>query len=56
MGVTANAAKALGLNFVGEIAEGMIADLAVWSINHPSELSYRIGVNPLYKRIFGGVI
>lgn len=56
MGVTTNAAKALGLNFVGEIAEGMIADLAVWSINHPSELSYRIGVNPLYKRIFGGVI
>ena len=56
MGVTSNAAKALGLNNVGKIAEGMIADLAIWSINHPSELSYRIGVNPLYKRIFGGVI
>ena len=56
MGVTSNAAKALGINNVGKIAEGMIADLAIWSINHPSELSYRIGVNPLYKRIFGGVI
>ena len=40
MGVTSNAAKALGINNVGKIAEGMIADLAIWSINHPSELSY----------------
>ena len=37
----------------GRIAEGARADLAVWDIAHPAELSYRIGVNPLYSRIFG---
>ena len=32
----------------------MIADLAIWDLDHPSEFSYRIGFNPLNKRIFGG--
>ena len=54
-GVTRNAACALGLDDTGEIAAGMRADLAVWDVTHPAELSYRIGFNPLYKRIFGGV-
>ncbi len=53
-GVTKNAAKALGLNDIGILKEGMIADIAIWDIDHPSELSYRIGFNPLYKRIFRG--
>lgn len=53
-GVTQNAARALGLTDVGTLAVGMRADMAVWNIKHPAELSYRIGFNPLYSRIFGG--
>ncbi|MEP0520262.1 MAG: imidazolonepropionase [Hyphomicrobiales bacterium] len=55
-GVTRNAAKALGLINAGTIAVGQRADLAIWDVQHPSELSYRIGYNPLYKRIFGGLL
>ncbi|MFQ8432392.1 imidazolonepropionase [Amaricoccus sp. W119] len=54
-GVTANAARALGLTDRGVLAPGMRADLAVWNIDHPSELTYRIGFNPLHARYFGGV-
>jgi len=53
-GVTVNAARALGLSDAGVIAPGMRADLAVWNIAQPAELSYRIGFNPLHRRIFGG--
>ena len=53
-GVTKNAANALSLNNLGQIKPGMIADLAIWNLEHPSEFSYRIGFNALYKRIFGG--
>ena len=46
-GVTLNAAKALGLaNKLGSIQEGKQADIAVWQIDDPVELSYYIGVNP----------
>ena len=54
MGVTAHAAHALGLIDRGIIASGMTADLAVWNVAHPAELSYRIGFNALHARIFGG--
>jgi imidazolonepropionase len=53
-GTTCNAARALGLSDRGTIAAGLRADLAVWNAKHPSELSYRIGFNPLHQRIFGG--
>lgn len=53
-GVTCNAARALGLQDCGIIAPDQIADLAVWDIDHPAELAYRIGFNPLHARIFGG--
>jgi len=53
-GVTRNAARALGLNDRGTIAPGQRADLAVWNVQPPAELSYHIGFNPLYARIFGG--
>lgn len=53
-GVTRNAARALGLADRGMIAAGMRADLAIWDVEHPCELAYRIGFNPLYKRVFGG--
>lgn len=55
-GVTRNAARALGLNDAGMIAPGLRADLAIWDVEHPAELSYRIGFNPLFKRIFGGAL
>ena len=53
-GVTRNAAVALGLSDTGTIAIGQRADLAVWNVMHPAELSYRIGFNSLEKRIYGG--
>ena len=53
-GVTRHAARALGLEDCGRIAPGLRADLAVWDIEHPAELSYRSGFNPLHSRIFGG--
>ena len=52
-GVTANAARALSLTDVGTITEGQRAELAVWDVEHPAELSYRIGFNPLHTRIVG---
>jgi imidazolonepropionase len=55
-GVTRHAAQALGLTDTGQIAPGMRADLAIWDVEHPAELSYRIGFNPLFKRIFGGAL
>ena len=53
-GVTRHAAQALGLDDTGVIAPGKRADLAVWDVGRPAELAYRIGFNPLYRRIFGG--
>ena len=54
IGVTRNAAKALGLENIGKVENGMRADLAIWNVEHPAELAYRIGFNPLHQRIFGG--
>lgn len=53
-GVTAYAARALGLPDHGRVAVGNRADLAIWDITHLAELSYRIGFNPLHARIYGG--
>jgi imidazolonepropionase len=53
-GVTRNAARALGQGDRGTLATGQRADLAIWDIRDPAELSYRIGFNPLHARIFGG--
>ena len=54
-GTTRNAARALGLADCGVIAPGMRADLAIWNVSDPAELSYGIGINPLHARIFGGM-
>jgi imidazolonepropionase len=53
LGATANAARALGLKDCGTIEVGKRADLAIWNIEHPAELAYRIGFNPLHSRLFG---
>jgi imidazolonepropionase len=53
-GVTRHAAQALGLSDRGTLAEGQRADLAVWDVEEPAELAYRIGFNPLHRRIVGG--
>ena len=53
-GVTVNAARALGWRDCGTLAPGQRADLAIWNADHPAELAYRIGFNPLHARIFAG--
>jgi imidazolonepropionase len=46
-GVTREAARALDLADRGTLEKGKRADIAVWDIGHPSELSYWLGLNPL---------
>ncbi len=46
-GVTRNAARALGLADRGTLAVGRRADLALWRIQRPAELSYWLGLAPL---------
>ncbi|MEY8800575.1 imidazolonepropionase [Leisingera sp. XS_AS12] len=53
-GVTRNAARSLRLTDRGQIKAGMRADLAVWDVETPAELAYRIGFNPLHTRIYEG--
>ncbi len=54
-GVTREAARALGrADEIGTIEAGKACDLAIWTIERPAELVYRIGFNPLHRRIFAG--
>ncbi len=55
-GITVHAARALGLqDEVGTLAPGKACDLAIWDIEGPAELVYRIGFNPLHARVKDGV-
>ena len=54
-GVTITAARALALESeCGSLAPGKSCDLAVWGIEEPAELVYRMGANPLHARIWRG--
>jgi imidazolonepropionase len=52
LGVTRHAAAALGRADVGVLRAGGKCHLAIWDIEHPAELVYRIGYNPLFNRIW----
>lgn len=54
LGVTRNAARALGREDIGTLEQGKQCDLAIWNIEQPAELVYRMGFNPLYRRIWRG--
>lgn len=53
--VTREAARALGLfDTIGSLEAGKSCDLAIWDIERPAELVYRIGFNPLHARVWRG--
>jgi imidazolonepropionase len=55
-GTTREAARALGLSAeTGTLASGKWADLAIWDVERPAELVYRMGFNPLHARIWRGL-
>ena len=55
-GATVNAARALGLTDRGSIAPGKQADLAVWDVQSPDELSYALGHDPCYRVYKNGML
>ncbi|MNK28485.1 Imidazolonepropionase [compost metagenome] len=55
-GFTREAARALGrADRVGRLAVGLDCNLAVWDIQAPADLVYRMGLNPLHARVMRGV-
>jgi imidazolonepropionase len=56
-GFTLNAARALGMqDEIGSLELGKTADLAVWDIEEPADLAYRMGANPLRLLVKSGEI
>jgi imidazolonepropionase len=54
-GITREGARALGiLDDVGTLEVGKAADLAIWNISSPAELSYWLGAPLLRERVFAG--
>ena len=54
LGITRHAARALGRDDIGRLEPRKRCDLAIWDIEDPAELLYRIGFNPLYRRVWRG--
>jgi imidazolonepropionase len=54
-GITREGARALGvLAETGTLEAGKWCDLAIWDVERPAELVYRIGFNPLHRRVWRG--
>ena len=54
-GMTRAAAQALGMaDRVGTLEAGKQCDLAIWNVERPAELVYRLGMNPLHERVWRG--
>jgi imidazolonepropionase len=53
-GVTREAARALGLSDRGTLAPGKRADIAIWNVGHPRELSYWLGLDELEGLLING--
>jgi imidazolonepropionase len=55
VGFTRAAAQALGVaGSTGTLEAGKSCDLAIWNIERPAELVYRMGFNPLHARVWRG--
>jgi len=55
-GVTREAARAVGrLADTGTLEAGKVCDLAIWDVERPAELVYRMGFNPLHARVWRGL-
>lgn len=55
LGVTRNAARALGLSAeIGTLEPDKWCDLAIWDVERPAELPYRMGMSPLHRRVWRG--
>ena len=52
-GMTRHAARALGLHDTGTLRPGLRADLAIWDVERPAELAYRLGAHPLHELLRG---
>ncbi len=55
-GVTREAARALGLEGDrGTLETGKRADIAIWDVNHPRDLAYWMGNDPLHALLVDGI-
>lgn len=56
LGVTRNAARALGDKSLGRLAQNLPADIVVWDAEAPAEVPYHFGVNLVHAVYKGGTL
>ncbi len=56
LGVTRNAARALGRHDIGRLAAGARGDVVVWDADTPAEVPYHYGVNLVHQVVKAGRI